>query len=120
VKARFLLDENMSPHLRAGIRARLPQLDIIRVGDTGAPPLETSDEAILLYLDRAGRILVTKNRASMPDHLQAHFAHGHRHWGILTVREGTRFQEIVEALELIEAASEAEEWINTIMWVPFD
>ena len=117
MKARFLLDENMSPHFAATLRAYLADIDVIRVGDSDAPPLRTPDETILLYLDEAGRMLITKNRASMPEHLRTHFARGGKHWGILTIREGARLRDIIESLSIIEGA--AEDWINTVMWIPF-
>ncbi len=109
----------MSPHFAATLRAYLADIDVIRVGDSDAPPLRTPDETILLYLDEAGRILITKNRASMPEHLRAHFARGGKHWGILTIREGARLRDIIESLSIIEGASEADDWINTILWIPF-
>ena len=109
----------MSPQFAAALRAYLIDIDVLRVGDPEAPPLHTPDETILLYLDQAARILITKNRASMPEHLRSHFARDGKHWGILTVREGARLRDIIESLSIIQGASEAEEWINTTMWIPF-
>lgn len=109
----------MSPDFGATLRRQLPHIDVVRVGDPGAPALHTADEDILLYLDNAERVLVTKNRASMPEHMRAHFANGGKHWGILTVRENAHVRDLIESIQIIEAAPEAEDWINTMMWIPF-
>lgn len=66
MSVRFLLDENISPRVRVAIQRHYPHIDILRVGDEGTPRLETLDPEILQHLELSQRILVTKNRASMP------------------------------------------------------
>src|SRR5215212_11297285 len=101
MKVRFLLDENLSPQLQAGVRRRIREVDILRVGDRGAPPLETPDEEILRYLEGEQRLLVTNNRTSMPDHLVAHHGAGGHHWGLVWIRPGARLGQVIESLTLI-------------------
>lgn len=115
---RFLLDENLWPMMQTLLLRHDPTIDVLRVGEKGAPPLGTSDVDILLYVERTQRILVTNNRKSMPDHVSAHFAAGHHHWGILQIRNARPLPEIVEALALIWGASTAEEWHNRTDWIP--
>jgi hypothetical protein len=38
--------------------------------------------------------------------------------GVILLREGTSIGVVVEELVLIWAASEAEEWINRLSWIP--
>ncbi len=116
---RFLLDENISPKVRAAILRRYPHIDVLRVGDPGAPPLATLDPAILQYLEQSQRLLVTKNRASMPGHVSDHLDAGGTHWGIFRVRPNSTFSQILETLNLVVTASDAEEWINQMWWIPF-
>jgi predicted nuclease of predicted toxin-antitoxin system len=119
MKVRFLLDENLSPRLQIGLWRRNPAIDVLRVGDLGAPALGTLDPEILLYLASAQRLLVTNNRVSMPDHLQVHHAAGGHHWGITWIRPGAQIGQLVDALELIWTATDAEEWQDSLEWIPF-
>jgi len=61
MKVRFLLDENLSPRLKAALLRLSPTLDVVRVGDPGAPSLGTLDLDVLRYLELSQRILVTSN-----------------------------------------------------------
>lgn len=107
---RFLLDENITPRLQAAALRKYPQLDILRVGDPGAPPFQTSDAEILRWVEREQRLLVTRNRASMPGHVADHLAQGERHWGIFRVRPETSIRDLVELLYVVSEGSTSEEW----------
>ena len=119
MKVRILLDENLSPRLKAGLLRYDPSIDILRVGDEDAPPLETGDADILLYLEHARRLLVTDNRSTIPDHMVEHFATGHHHWGVFEIRPSATIGQVLEILYLVWEASEAEEWIDQLRWIPF-
>ncbi len=119
MKVHFLLDENLSPRLKVALRRLDARIDVLRVGDDGAPPLQTSDPDILHFLARSHRLLVTDNRSTIPEHLITHYAReGESHWGILWVRPGTSLGEIAANLHLIWLASEAEEWLDRTDWIP--
>jgi hypothetical protein len=119
MNVRFLLDENISPKVRIAIQRQFPEIDVLRVGDAGTPPLETLDPAILQYLEEAKRILITKNRASMPGHIADHLKSGGKHWGIFRVRPNTTIRQLMQTMTLVHKASEAHEWINESAWIPF-
>lgn len=119
MKVRFLLDENLSPRLKTALLRLAPTIDVTRVGDPGAPALGTPDPDVLGYLEIAQRILVTSNRASMPGHLQEHWVAGGHLWGLLWVRPGVSTSRLAQELHLIWQASEAEEWIDRLDWIPF-
>lgn len=120
MKIRFLLDENLSPRLKAALKRLDVQIDVLRVGDKGAPPLRTLDPDILRYLATTQRLLVTDNRSTIPDHLDEHYAAGgSSHWGIVWVRPGISMGQVVDELYMIWSASEAEEWIDRLDWIPF-
>jgi len=55
----------------------------------------------------------------MPDHTSTHLSSGGHHWGLLIVRPKTSVKELVDALGLLWEASDAEEWIGQIQWIPF-
>ncbi len=119
MKVRFLLDETLSHRLKAALIRYDPGIDIRRVGDDGAPPLETLDPDILKYLEHAQRLLITDNRSSIPDHLIEHYAAGGHHWGIFEIRPNASIRQLVETLILVWEASEAEEWLHIVRWIPF-
>jgi hypothetical protein len=81
MKVCFLLDENLPPHLKTALRRFDPVIDILRVGDEGAPALGAFDPDILHYLGDSRRFLVTDNRCSMFTHLDVHWANGGHVWG---------------------------------------
>jgi hypothetical protein len=97
----------------------LPTIDVLRVGEPGAPQLGTSDQDILRYLELSQRLLVTSNRMSMSVHIEAHWAASGHLWGVLLVRPGTPINQLARELFLVWEASEAEEWIDRLDWIPF-
>ena len=116
---RFLLDENLTPRLKAALWRYDATIDVLRVGEESAPPLGTLDPDILRYLEATQRFLVTDNRSSIPSYTADHLATSGHHWGIAWIRPETRMGRIVESLYLIWATSEAEEWLDRTMWIPF-
>lgn len=55
----------------------------------------------------------------MPAHIETHWAAGGHHWGLFRVRPGTPISRLAQALFLVWEASEAEEWIDQLAWIPF-
>lgn len=119
MKVRFLLDENLSPRLKLALHRMEPLIDVLCVGDPGAPGFGTLDPEILIYLERHQRLLVTNNRVSMPGHLTTHWESGHRIWGLIWIKPDTSMGTLIQELHLLWFASEAEEWENRIEWIPF-
>lgn len=119
MKVRFLLDENLSPRLKVALLRLNPAIDVRRVGDPDAPPLGTPDPDVLHHLDLFQRILVTDNRKSMPEHLEAHWASGGHIWGLFWVRSKIPIGQLAQELLLVWETTEAEEWIDRLDWIPF-
>jgi hypothetical protein len=120
LKVRCLLDENVPLHLKVALQRRAPSFDILRVGEEEAPPFGTLDPEILRYLSSAQRLLLTNNRASMPEHVAGHLAQGNHHWGIFRIRPSASMTEVIDACLLLWEASEAEEWLDALEWLPLD
>lgn len=105
---KFLLDENLRGPLwnafqRQNVAAEEP-LDIPCVGDPAAPPLGTKDPELLVWLEENDRILVTRDKSSMPGHLRDHLEAGRHCPGILTVG---RLAHVPAAVELVALAAVA-------------
>ncbi|HEY1011915.1 MAG TPA: DUF5615 family PIN-like protein [Herpetosiphonaceae bacterium] len=117
-RLRILLDENLAKALQHAITSRAPELDVLRVGDPGAPPTGTLDPDILRWLEQEQRLLVTNNRVSIPGHIADHAAEGGQHWGIVWVRLDVGYGRLAEEILLLWEVYEAEEWIDRTEWIP--
>ncbi len=115
---KYLLDENVTSRFRKALKQHYPEMTVWRVGDVGTPPRGTGDPDILLWCERHNFSLVTNNRASMPVHLKDHLKQGRRVPGIFILKDGMSFGETIEELALIWYATEADEYANTINFLP--
>lgn len=118
MRLRFLLDENLSPRVTLTLQRHYPAVDVVRVGDEGAPALGTLDPEILRWVEVNQRTLVTDNRKSLPGHIADHLANGGHHWGIFQVRKNAPLLRLAEALYVYWSVTEAEEWVDLTEWVP--
>jgi len=119
VKIRYLLDENISPKLKTVLLRLSAEMDVLRIGEADAPSFGTPDPDVLRYSEMSRRLLVTFNRKSMPEHIEAFLSGGGQLFGLLWVRQGTPIRILAEELFMIWEVSEAEEWIGMTEWIPF-
>lgn len=117
-KPHFLLDENMPHALREALRRVEPAVDVRVMGEAGCPPLETEDLELLAWIERENRILISRNRRTMPQHFATHLQAGAHVPGILMVSEDFSMAELVDDLLLIWSASEADEWRDQLIYLP--
>lgn len=115
---RYLLDEHVNPRLRKALKRLTPDIVVWRIGDPSAPALSTPDPEILLWCEERGFSLVTNNRESMPVHLQEHLAAGRHVPGIFTLNPQMTIGETADELVLIRGASEAEEYVDQLHYLP--
>jgi hypothetical protein len=97
----YLLDENQRGPLwryiqRHNLKRDFP-VDAIRVGDAPDLPLSSDDRAVLLWAEKANRILVTQDRRTLATHLSAHLAEGRVSPGIFQIR-GPNLRDVLEPL----------------------
>ena len=64
---RYLLDENVNPRFHKALRRLSREMTIRAIGEAGTPPLRTPDPIILNWCEEHDFVLVTNNRASMPN-----------------------------------------------------
>jgi hypothetical protein len=118
----FVLDEHLrGPLWQAILRHNLRgefTLDVLRVGDAVDLPLAAGDQDILLWAERAARVLVTEDRHTMAVHLRDHLAKGHHSPGVLITRFGQPARALVECLVLVAHAGEPFEFADTIVYIP--
>jgi Domain of unknown function (DUF5615) len=75
------------------------------------------DDQVLAIAASEGRILVSHDLSSMPEHFSKFVATQHSP-GVMLIAQSLPIKIAVEELVLIWGASEAEEWIDAITWLP--
>jgi len=118
MKPRFLLDEHVSKAIQRQLRRIEKEIEVLSIGDRGAPPVGTSDPEILIWMEETGYILITENRSTIPTHISDHFSSGRSFPGVFWIRPVTGIGRIVEELHMIWLASEAEEYKNIATYIP--
>ena len=118
MRPRFLLDEDMDPEVRVQLQKKQPKIEVVVIGDPGVPPKSTPDPIILKWIEHNNYILVTNNRRTMPEHFGNHLKTGGQVPGILIFRKKYAIRPILEMLEMIWVASDAEEYRNKIEYLP--
>jgi len=120
MKPRFLLDEHIPRAIQRQLRRQHSDLEILAIGDSGAPPVGTSDPDILNWVEQNNYILVTENRSTIPTHLSNHLSSGRHIPGLFWVRPGVSIGRIIEELYLIWVVSTAEEYKDRTLFIPLD
>lgn len=118
-RCRFLVDECVPSALARGLRRRLTDVSVLQVGDPQAPPKGTSDADLLLFCEDEKRLLITADRATMPDCIKDHLRRGRHTWGVLVVGADVSLGYVLEELSLVYEASEDAEWIDVLYYLPF-
>ena len=116
MKIRFQADADLNEDIVAGILRRERKVDFRTAGQAGLRGLD--DFQALTMAARDGRVLVSHDRKTMPAHF-AEFLRSNTSPGLFIVSQKTDLLSAVEALILVWAASEAEEWVDTIYTIPF-
>ena len=115
----FLFDEKTDPDLIRALVQLAPGINILRVGDPGAPTRRTIDPDLLVSAESLGRALVSGDRQTMTGHLTDHFAAGRHTHGAILMRSGFPMAAYVQDLLLIWYATTADEWIDRTDYIPY-
>ena len=117
----FLLDECVPEAIWNAIQKHnakgIDPIDVIRVGDPNAPPKQSSDPNNLLWAESADRILVTRDKQTLPRHIGAHFAAGHNSAGVLVLLV-TDVTSVVHHLVEIAHCGLPGEWLDRLEYFP--
>jgi hypothetical protein len=98
MRPRFLLDEHVNRAVQRQLRRRNPEIEVLAIGDSGAPARGTSDADILIWVEAHGFLLVTEDRSTMPVYLAQHQAAGRHVPGVLWIRPHAGIGQIIEEL----------------------
>lgn len=117
-KIRYLLDENMPHAVRDQLLYHEQTLQVLCIGDDTAPPIGTLDPAILEWTEQNGYILVSRNRKTIPRHMEEHLENGGHVPGVLLLRRRIPVGQLVEDLLTIWSVSELKEYRDRIEYLP--
>ena len=116
MKIRFQADADLNEDMVVGILRREPRVDFRTAGQAGLRGLD--DIQALALSARDGRVLVSHDRKTMPNHF-AEFVRTNTSPGLFIVSQKTDLLSAIEGVLLVWATTEAEEWANTICTIPF-
>ena len=115
MKLRFQADADFNQIIVLATLRREPAIDFQTA--LAAALARRQDSEVLGVAAREGRLLVTHDRKTMPTHF-AEFVATQTSPGLLVVPQYLSVASVVEDLVLIWSASEAEEWVNRISFLP--
>ena len=115
MRIRFQADADLNQAILQGTIRREPTIDFQTANEAGLSGL--NDPEVLAIASNDGRTLVTHDNRTMPTHF-GEFLITHTSPGVLIIPQYVPVSMAVEELILIWSATEAEEWINRICYLP--
>lgn len=101
---RLLIDQDFDHDIFRGLIRRIPQLDAVTAHEIGMS--ETSDPELLSWANDAGRILLTHDKKTMPNHAAERMDEGENVTGVFVVPRSMPIHRAIEDLELMTTCSE--------------
>jgi hypothetical protein len=115
MRVRFQADADLDGRILRGLRRIAPEIDCRTAADAGLAGLKDPD--VLRISAESGRILVSQDRRTMPAHF-ARYVTEARSPGVILLRGAVPIAAAIEELVLIWNASDAEEWVGRLVWIP--
>jgi hypothetical protein len=113
---RFLADASLHDGVVTGCLRREPSIDFLSAHEArleGVP-----DPEVLAFATHQSRILVTSDLRTMPHHFGDFLDANGQCAGVFLVKQRAALADVIDALVLIWAASDASEWKNRIVEIP--
>ena len=115
---RLLADENFNGYITRGLLRRRPQLALVRSQDVGLG--EADDPTILAWAAEHDYIVLTHDRATMPDFAYDRVAEGEAMPGLFVLHDRIAVREAIDELLLLDELTEQGEWSEMIVYLPLD
>lgn len=115
MKLRFQADNDLDQRILAATLRLEPTMDFQTAPSAGLHSLD--DPHVLALAAAQGRVLVTRDRRTMPTHF-ADFINMQSSPGVIVVARRLSIRLAAEWLHLLWEASEAEEYTNTLYSIP--
>ncbi len=119
---RYLLDEHFRSDIWSAILHHNAQavesIDAVRVGDPADLPLSCPDSEILVWAERAGRVLISRDRRTMIAELRAQVQAGRTCPGLFIVRPRCRLADVLGFLVEAAQAGDEDQWRDQATYIP--
>ena len=115
-RPRYLADNDLNDAIVVGARRREPATEFTRLRDLGLAAC--SDSEVLDFAAAENWIVVSHDVNTMRDAAYSRLKAGLVMHGLLLASQRTPVSSIIESLLLIWAASEAEEWVDQVEFLP--
>ncbi|NER24722.1 MAG: hypothetical protein F6J96_29270 [Symploca sp. SIO1C2] len=112
----LLSDENFNGDIVRGLFLRQPNLDFVRVQDVGLR--EVDDPAILNWAANNERIVLTHDRATMPNFAYERLLKEEPMSGLFVVNDRMPIRQAIDELLLLVTCSTQEEWKGIVLYLP--
>jgi hypothetical protein len=113
---RWLGDENLNGDIIRGLFLRQPDLDLVRVQDVGL--IAADDRAVLAWAAENSRIVLTHDRATMPNFACDRLAEGFSMAGLAVINDQLPIRQAIDEIILLENCMNAEEWEGLVLYLP--
>jgi hypothetical protein len=113
---RFLADENFNGEIVRGLLHQRPTLDLLRVQDVGLKGLDDPD--ILAWAAAHQRVVLTHDRATMPDFAFERLGAGEALPGLFVLNDRLPVSQAIRELALLMECSESVEWNGCVVHLP--
>ena len=116
MKPRFQADNDLRSSIRTGVLRHEPSIDFQTALMASLDGI--ADPEVLRLATVQRRILISHDENSMPGHFRDFLEGGNRSPGVLIVPQGAPVGRVIESILLVWIASEADEWVDRIAWLP--
>lgn len=113
---RLLSDENFHGKIIRGLIRRRPEIELVRVQEVGLEG--ANDLEVLSWAADKDRIVLTRDRSTMPDFAYQRISDGEEMPGLFVVSPRQRVRPAIDELLLIDEASEHSEWVGQVIYLP--
>ncbi len=115
MRPRFQADADLNHKIVIGLRRREPSVDFLSAHEGGV--VGVPDPDVLRIAAESGRILVSHDRNTMPDHF-GRFRQTRSSPGLIIISQDLDIGAAIEDVLLIWLATEADEWLDQLGFVP--
>jgi predicted nuclease of predicted toxin-antitoxin system len=112
----LLSDENFNGDIVRGLFLHQPNLDLLRVQDVDLR--EADDPTILAWAASQERIVLTHDRATMPDFAYERLVRGESMAGLFVVNDRMPIRQAIDELLLLVDFTEQAEWKGFVLYLP--
>jgi predicted nuclease of predicted toxin-antitoxin system len=115
-RPRFLVDQDFKEQIVKGARRLEPAMEFLMVREIGLA--QASDAEILSYAAAGGWLVLSHDFNTMTATANEFMAAGKPMNGLVVAHQRSAIAAVIDSLVLIWSASEAEEYVNRIQYLP--